>query len=562
MGDVIGDLRRMAATLGTLGRDGAARLEAAYQALVRSKDRQPLTEEAGGPALGSVRSPLSEYPASGLTPTRLAEILRAADAGDARAYLELAEQMEELDLHYAGVLATRKRTCAQEPMQVIAVSDDPRHVRHADLVRRWARRPEVALDLFQMLDGIGKGLSVVEVVWRQEADGCWLPERLAWRDPRWFRLDLADLSTPMLLGDDGFPQPLPPAKFIVHIHPNKSGIPLRSGVARLAAWTFMFKSFTSKDWQLFVAVYAQPLRVGKYHNSATEKDRDVLWEAVRNIGADCAAIIPETMAIQFIDAKNVGAGAGVYQARVDWLNRELSKAVLGQTATTEGQQGSHAVGKVHRQVQADISHHDALALAATLSRTLCRWIVDVNFGPQAQHPWLRLGKDEPGDLAQLSQAIALLVPLGLTVAVDDVRDWFGLSTPDQNAAVLRAPQSPVASPPMVLPPPAPAAGQEGDGGAAQLSALLSGLPAPTGPERLTATVSRLSRPTERVWLMAAAALLDRCTDLHEFADRLPELLAHLDGRDLAGLVGDAMTAAHLGGVSDVQDTVAADRTDG
>jgi phage gp29-like protein len=268
---------------------------------------------------------------------------------------------------------------------------------------------------------------------------------------------------------------------------------------------------------------------------------------VRNIAADCAAIIPKSMEIAFVGAEGATNAAEIYQSRADWLNRELSKAIVGQTSTSEGQQGSHAIGRVHRQVQDDIARHDCLVISATLSHTIVKWIVDLNFGPQTRHPWLHLGEAPAADLTQLAGSLAALVPLGLDVATDDVRDRFGFAKPDAGAPVLKAPPG---APPLDLP---PAAGS-GDGQSG-LSALLSAEPQPTGPERLTTALIRLSRVTERAWLDEAAALLDASRDLDEFADRLPELLARLGSARLAGQVGDALTAAHVGGMADVADEV-------
>ena len=53
--------------------------------------RAILTQEVAAPTIGGVRSPISGYPADGLTPVRLAQILREADQGDPVRYLELAE---------------------------------------------------------------------------------------------------------------------------------------------------------------------------------------------------------------------------------------------------------------------------------------------------------------------------------------------------------------------------------------------------------------------------------------------------------------------------------------
>ena len=44
--------------------------------------REVLTREVAGPTLAGVRSPIAGYPADGMTPIRLANLLRMADQGD------------------------------------------------------------------------------------------------------------------------------------------------------------------------------------------------------------------------------------------------------------------------------------------------------------------------------------------------------------------------------------------------------------------------------------------------------------------------------------------------
>ncbi len=61
--------------------------------------RELLTQAIAGPTLTGVRSVLSGYPADGLNPRRLAHILREADQGDPMRFFELAEQIEERELH-------------------------------------------------------------------------------------------------------------------------------------------------------------------------------------------------------------------------------------------------------------------------------------------------------------------------------------------------------------------------------------------------------------------------------------------------------------------------------
>src|SRR5690606_6872255 len=142
------------------------------------------------------------------------------------------------------------------------------------------------------------------------------------------------------------PEALRPFKYVQHVSKAKSGIPIRGGIARAAAWAYLFKNYDLKDWVTYIEVHGQPLRVGKYHTGATEADKEVLLRAVANIGSDAAAIIPQNMLIEFVEAAKQGGATDLYEKLADWLDRQVSKAVLGQTLTTEVSSGSLAAAKV------------------------------------------------------------------------------------------------------------------------------------------------------------------------------------------------------------------------
>lgn len=408
--------------------------------------REVLTHEVAGPTLSGVRSVLSGYPSDGLTPGRVAMILREADQGLPLRYLELAEIIEERDPHYAGVLGTRKRSVAQLTIQVDAASDDALDVQKADMIRAWLLRDELQDELFDILDAIGKGVSFTEIIW-DTSMGMWQPERLEWRDPRWFTFDPIDGRTPLLRTDTG-DVPLPASKFIRAQIKAKSGLPIRSGIARLACWGWMFKSFTLRDWAIFTQTYGQPIRVGKYDAASTPKQRDILYDAVANIAGDCAAIIPDTMLIEFIELKNSNASADLYLKRADWLDQQTSKAVLGQTATTDAIAGGHAVGQEHRQVQEDIERADAKAVSAVLNRDLVRPWIDLQYGAgTGAYPRIRVGREDVKDIKATIEALKTIVPMGARVQKSDVLDMLGFPDPDATADVL--------TPPAAAPAPAP-----------------------------------------------------------------------------------------------------------
>ncbi|MFQ3664683.1 MAG: DUF935 domain-containing protein [Sphingomonadaceae bacterium] len=403
--------------------------------------RRVLVSEIAAPSARAGRSILAGHPADDLTPERLATLLRGAEAGDPEAYLALAEQMEERDLHYLSVVGTRKRQVSQLPVTVEAASDDAADVAKADLIREWLARDTLEAELFDILDAIGKGFSVTEIVWDLRP-GRWLPRALKWRDPRFFRFDRETGEQLLLKGglvDGGLAEmPLPAAKFIAHVHPAKSGLAVRAGFARSVAWAYLFKTFALKDWVSFAEVYGLPFRLGRYEAGAGEEDIRTLMRAVAAIGADAAAVIPKSMEMEFVDGK-AQAGTDLYERLCQYLDRQISKAVLGQTATTDADTGGLGSGEEHGKVRADIERADAKLLAATLQRDLVTPIVDLNFGPGGPYPRIRIGRHEDHDIQAMTRALGTLVPLGLKVGMSTVRDRLGFPDPDPDEQLLGAP---------------------------------------------------------------------------------------------------------------------------
>lgn len=531
----------------------------------RPIQRSTLRNEVAAPTIGGVRSPISGYPGDGLNPLRLAAILREADRGDPVRYLELAETIEERDAHYLGVLGTRRRSVSQIEITVEPGDDSAEAERHAEMVRKWLKRDELSEELFDILDGIGKGYSFTEIIWDM-SQGQFMPERLEWRDPRWFRFDRHDLTTPLMLGDSGQEQPLPGFKFIFARMKAKSGLPLRSGIARVAMWTYMFKKFTERDWSIFSQTYGQPLRVGKYGAGASEDDKTKLFTAVANIAGDCAAIVPESMMIEFIETSNLGASSDLYEKRCDWLDRQISKLVLGQTATTDAVTGGLGSGKEHREVQEVIECADAKALSAILNRDLIRPWIDLEFGPQKVYPRLIIARPEEEDLAAFSKAITPLIKQGLRVTEREVLAKFGLSAPGDKDRILGQTVG------------NPAAGANGGEGA-ERGSFIKHQSAPIkypegnskGDAALQAQEASGGAPSEarpegiladRLDIEAGAAvgdmigqveaMLAASGSLEEFGEMLRAGFGELNSKDLAQVMAQAILAAELGGIAGVE----------
>jgi len=393
-----------------------------------------LQQEIAGPTTSGVRSIMQGHPAQNLTPQKLASLLLEAEQGNAIAYYELAEEMEEKDLHYLSVLGTRKRAVAQLPISVEPADDSAEAEADAKLIEDWIERDTLETELFDILDAIGKGISHVEVIW--DTAEIWQPSQLKWRHASWFEFDRIDGETPMLRGDGGQPEPLEYGKFISHVHSAKSGLPVRGGLARAVAWGWMFKNYAIKDWVGFLEMYGQPIRVGRFDVGASEGDVRKLMRAVSQIGTDAAAVFPRTMDIEFIDGKAGAAPNELWRSLAEYIDDQVSKAVLGQTSSSDAKAGGLGSGQadLHGEVRDDIARADAKLLAATLNRDLVRPMIQLNRGARTKYPRIKIGKPDPVDVKGMVEAAERLVPLGVEVDAEEMRELAGLPAPKSAAS--------------------------------------------------------------------------------------------------------------------------------
>lgn len=404
--------------------------------------RKLLSEEVATPTIAGVRRTHEDRVASGLTPERLGSMLRDAAEGNGRAYLTLAEEMEERYLHYASQVQTRR--LAIESIEVSVEAHESVPAKITDAVKDLVDDPGFNDAIGDLTDGIAKGYAVVEMMWEYERKALRPVEYLV-RDQRFFHVDRLSLRHLRLAVDGSIEgEDLPQAKFLRHLPRTKNGVTLRRGVARPAAWAYLIQQFTLQDWAAFSEVYGMPLRVGKYNAGASPADKRTLLKAVASIANDAAAIIPAGMDIEFHEVSGSN-GAEVFGGLLSYVDKQVSKLVVGQTMTSDDG-ASLGQAKIHNEVRLDILRADCKQLARTANRDLIKPYVDLNFGPQEYYPYVQMLVPDPEDVSALATALKDLVPLGLRVGQAEVRGKFGLSDPGDEDEIL---VPPTASPTVV-----------------------------------------------------------------------------------------------------------------
>ncbi len=519
-----------------------------------------LSQELATPTRGGPRATTHWRSLASLTPARVDKILRRAAMGDARDYLLAADDIAEKDLHYRAVLATRRMAVASLPLEIQPADETPAAHKAADLVRQAFGRLPMGEIAMHLMDAVPKGYAVGEIVWDTRKNP-WLPARVLARPAHWFAWTREGAPELRLLSQENpyTGEPLPASKFVVHTL-SSAGSPLTAGVARAVLWAWIIKSYALRDWARFCELYGTPIRVGKYDAGASPQDVDVLKDAVLGLGTDAAAVIPASMAVELVEAAAKTASADLYQRLLEYLDKAVSKAVLGQTMTTEqGASGSLAQARVHDDVRRELMRADARALTATLQRDLVGPIVRLNLGEQAPMPKIAYQVSDPEDLGQLAEQLERLVKLGLAVPAAWARDKWGIPEPDGDEPLLAA----------SAPPAAPGIGAMGAVRTLHATGLRPvALPAPAPVDAMDALVDEamgqwqqqmapVLGPLERLFARAA----DEGWSAAELIAALAPTLARPDEAQLTEALARAAYVSRLAGVHGLDDAPEADPAD-
>ncbi|WP_339331739.1 DUF935 domain-containing protein [Aeromonas caviae] len=511
-------------------------------------EKAPQTENDA--KLAQLRRHYSEHPTVGLTPGKAAAALREAEQGSLIAQMELAEDMEEKDAHLQSELGKRRRAL----LGVSWTIEPPRNAtpaeqRDCDMIRELLEDFTWLDDaIFDATDAVLKGFSAQEFSGWEMVEGLQLPKGIVWRDPAWFQTHPDDWNQLRLRDGSREGAALNPFGWLVHKAKSKSGYLARTGLIRTLVWPFLFKNYSVRDLAEFLEIYGLPVRLGKYPEGATEKEKATLLQAVLSIGHNAGGIIPRGMEIEF---QNAASGqADPFVVMMEWCERSISKAVLGGTLTSQadGKTSTNALGNVHNEVRQEVRDADLRQLAATLTRDLVYPLFALNgksFQGPRRSPRLAFDVTEPEDMQSLAGPLQTLVNIGMQIPVSWVRDKLQIPAPqagEEVLAIVERPAGPVAlkaSPKRVA---ALSAGQEqaakpqGDNNDAQLA-------------RLQAEVAPLlAEMTD-----AVQALVMQATSLEQIRDGLLALEPNLSHDELGARLAQAIAASELLGMLELEE---------
>ena len=476
-------------------------------------------------ALGTMDA---SHPATGISISKALNILEASERGDIVELGDLFEDMEERDPHLFAELAKRRLAVTDLDDYELQPPPDATPAEQkifAAIEQIWDAMTDREDLLYQLSDGIGKGMACVELSWRQQADGLYVPARFDLRPLAWFALE-GDHYDQIVLRKGTENEPLWDYGWIVHRATPRSGYSTRNALLRCLIIPYLLKNYSVQDWAEYNERHGMPIPIGKYHAGATQEQRSSLLSALGSLKHNGRLIVPRAMSVEFVQAG--ASNYETYQDYIGFLERAMSKAILGATLTAQADGvGTHALGKVHAEVREDIRKSDVRQLAATLSTQLIQVIARINF---AGAEGLRLPMLVPDtvageDLKTYAESIPKLQQTGLQIPAWWLHDKLRIPEPQKGDEVL-TPQL---------------------GGQAALASLSVEQDELDTTDRYADRLDGANNQAFTQLLSPVKEALNNARTLEEFRDGLAALRSEMDSNTLTEQVALALSAARLAG---------------
>jgi phage gp29-like protein len=225
---------------------------------------------------------------------------------------------------------------------------------------------------------------------------------------------------------------LPKRKFIVsRYYVSHNGDPYGSALGRILYPLVKFRRRAIESYVLYGDRYATPTAVAKAPLSASTRELDTLYDHLSNLSQETAMILPEGYELEFVTPSG---SPDVFKNLIEYIDKEISVLICGENEAGQAEAGSRASSEVANVVRVVKASELSEMLSQTLTQTLVRWIVDLNFGTDVAAPSLtREFRIEESTLTMPD--ISLMVQSGWTPKKEWVERHFRVELEDKKESV-------------------------------------------------------------------------------------------------------------------------------
>lgn len=337
---------------------------------------------------------------------------------DIKVYRELLS-----DAHLGATVESRKSGVKSLEWRVL--HPDPTSP-EAKLVQEVLGSLDIDRTIGEILNAPLFGFQPIEVIWEKRR-GYLVPKDLVGKPPEWFTFD-PEGNLLFRTKDNYAGERVPSKKFLLPRNNPSYVNPYGERALSRCFWPVTFKRGGMKFWVVFTEKYGMPFLLGRHPRGTREEEVEALLSSLEAMVQDAVAVIPEDSTVEIKDVASRGASAEVYERLLVFMNAEISKAILGQTLTTElGKTGSYAASQTHMEVRRDIIEADKRLVESTLN-TLIAWICELNFPEPTLPRFDMLSKDDVE--IKLAERDKILAELGVRFSKSYFMKTYGLSEED------------------------------------------------------------------------------------------------------------------------------------
>jgi phage gp29-like protein len=358
--------------------------------------------------------------------------------------LKLYDEVER-DAHAGSVLQDRTLALVGKEWEIVPgtsartagrPASTTREERIADFVAEVLQDCNFDQARGELLKAILYGFYAAEIMWRLDK-GAVRIDRILGKHPRRFSFTVdreLRLLTPQNLMEG---EHVPDRKFIIFTY-GESDNPYGKGLGQKIWWPVWFKKNGIKFWMVFLEKYGMPTALGKYPPGTDKEQQDKLLDAIDAIQNETGIKVPNDMGIELLEASR--RSTATYEELCDYMDRQISKAVIGQTASTEGTPGKLGAEKERAEVRQDIIEADADLLDSCLNQGLIKWIVDYNFPAVTDYPRIKTHAEPKPDLAGRSEIDERLSSkIGLPMPRRYFYETYNVPEPEEGEEIVEAP---------------------------------------------------------------------------------------------------------------------------
>lgn len=296
------------------------------------------------------------------------------------------------DEHVQASFAKLTQEIVSRPWYIEEYSQKPGDLAIRDFVAETLE--EINLDEVYrgLCEALIVGFSVGEVMWKKSKRGV-IPFDIRMRDQRRFVFQEAeDSQTGFTMRCLTFNRmfegvELPSRKFLVNRHwTMHSGDPYGAGLGRVLYPLVKFRRRAIESYVLYGDRYATPTTVAKAPLSASRDEIDTIYNHISNLSQETALVLPEGYDLEFITPSG---SPDVFKSLIDYIDKEISLLICGENEAGQAEAGSRASSQVANVVRTVKASELSEIISQLLTRTLVRWIVDLNYGIDVAAPTLK-----------------------------------------------------------------------------------------------------------------------------------------------------------------------------